>query len=229
LIVHGNPGTQGNSILAYCSLPSETIVLMISLPMTKTAFVAIQDIYIASVATTAGVIRENVKILSIDEVSTRSSRIIAGRFLLSASVRVQTSVLIPVGQQTSIQDQTALNRNLNKNGLPSGTLVVQNTYTSTANTTTLTPGGSGGSGTEAAVVPASSNVPIAAIVGGAVGFSALLAITILAFRYAKILSARSLPPLIPAPPACPLITNPLLPRVLTLTCYRFCLRMEPVC
>jgi hypothetical protein len=181
-------GNQGNSALALCSSPSETIVIMISLPMTKAAFNAIQDKYIASVATAAGVSRENVKILSIDEVSTRSSRFITGRLLLATSVHVQTSVLIPVGQQTSIKDQSVLNSNLNKNGLPSGTLFAQYSYTSAANTTTTpTPGGSGGSGTEAASVSGaatSSNLPIAATVGGGVGgFSALLAITFLAFRY----------------------------------------------
>ena len=181
---------------------------MVSLPMTKTAFVAIQDMYIASVATTAGVVRENVKILSIDEVSTRSSVIITGRSLLTSSVRIQTSVLIPVGQQTSIQDQSLLNNNLNKNGLPSGTLVVQSTYTSTANTTVLTPGGSGASGTEVASVSGAASLPIAAIVGGAVGFSALVAFTLLAFRYTRNHMARPLPALSFTLPACPLITNP---------------------
>ncbi len=197
LFDHDDAGTQGNSILASCSSPSETIVIMISLPMTKAAFNAIQDKYIASVATAAGVSRENVKILSIDEVSTRSSRFITGRLLLATSVHVQTSISIPVGQQTSIKDQAVLNSNLNKNGLPSGTLVVLNIYTSAANTTTTpTPGGSGGSGTEAPSVSGaatSSNLPIAAIVGGGVGgFSALALLAIcLAFRYRRNRTARA--------------------------------------
>ena len=112
---------------------------MISLPMTKTAFKAIEEKYIASVATTAGVTREKVKILSVDEVSTRSSSGINGRLLLATSVYVQTSVLVPLGQQTSLQDQKVLNSNLNKNGLPSGALVVQ--YKSYSTTTPM-PGGS---------------------------------------------------------------------------------------
>ncbi len=170
---------------------------MVTLPMTKTAFAAMEDMYISSVATAASVVRENVKILSIDEVSTRSARIIRGRLLLSTSVRVHTSVLIPVGQQTSIKDQTVLNSHLNKNGLQSGTLVVQYTYTSTAITATPAPGGSGGLGTEAASVSGAataSNVPIAAVAGGAVGgFLALVAITVLAFRYRRNHAARALP------------------------------------
>uniref|UniRef100_A0A7S0QWG2 NAD(P)(+)--arginine ADP-ribosyltransferase n=1 Tax=Cryptomonas curvata TaxID=233186 RepID=A0A7S0QWG2_9CRYP len=139
--------------------------------------------YIASVASTAGVNRENVKVLGIEEVSARSSRIITGRLLLATSVHVQTSVLIPVGQQTNIKDQSLLNTNLNKNGLPSGTLVVQYTYTSATNLTTPAPG-SGGSEPEA-VPAAASNVPIGAIVGGAVGFSTFIFITLLALRYRR--------------------------------------------
>ena len=126
---------QGNSILASCS---ESKTIMISLPMTRTAFKAIQDKYIESVATTAGVISENVKILSVDEVST--SRLITGRLLLAISVHVQTSVLIPMGQQARLSNQALLNSNLNKNGLPSGTLSV---HTLDANNSTGSmPGGS---------------------------------------------------------------------------------------
>ena len=196
---HGDAGTQGNSIIACSStLPSETVVFVVSLPMTKTAFVAIEDLFIASVATTAGVVRENVQILSIDEFSSRSSRIITGRLLLSASVHVQTSVLIPAGQQTSIKDQTVLNSYLNKNGLPSGTLVVQYNSSVFASKTTPTPAGSGGSGTESASVSGAtttSNVPTTTMIGGAIGgISALLAITFLAFRYRRNHTARTLPP-----------------------------------
>ena len=204
LFDHCDPGTQGNSVLSSCSSPSETIVFMVSLPMTKAAFDAIEDKYIASVATAAGVIRENVKILSIDEVSTRSSRIFTGRLLLATSVRVQTSVLIPVGQQTNIKDQAVLNSNLIKNGLPSGALVVQYSYTSAVNTTTPTPGGSGGSGAVSVPGAATDSAPIASIVGGMLGgFSALLAISFLVFRYRRnrsVYPARAPPPSIPPRP-----------------------------
>ncbi len=177
-----NAGNQGNSIPASCS-QSEIIVIVVTLPMTKSVFIANEDMYIASVAVTAGVLRENVKILSIDEVSTRSSRIITGRLLLAASVRVQTSVQIAAGQQTNIKDQTVLNSNLNKNGLPSGTLVVQYNYVSGVSITTPAPG-TGGSDPGASNA-ASSNVPLGAVVGGAVGFSVLLAGSILALRWRK--------------------------------------------
>jgi hypothetical protein len=105
------------------------MIVTISLPMTKTAFTAIQEKYIECVAKTADVIPEHVKILSVNEVSTRSSRITTGRLLLATSVHVQTSVLVPMGQQARLGDQTALNSNLIKNGLPSGTLVANATTT----------------------------------------------------------------------------------------------------
>ena len=105
--------------------------------MTRTAFKAMQDTYIESIATTAGVSRENVKIVSVEEVSTQSSRNHhTDRLLLAISIHIQTSVLLPMGQQARLSDQTVLNRNLNKNGLPSGSIVVQYMYTSAANTTT---------------------------------------------------------------------------------------------
>jgi hypothetical protein len=124
---------QGNSLLASCS---EITIITISFPMTRTAFKAIQDKYIESVATTAGVIRENVKILSVDEVSNQSSRVITGRLLLATSIHVQTSVLFPMGKKVHFSDQvvqSVLNSNLNKNGLPSG--VVQSNTTTGGSTT----------------------------------------------------------------------------------------------
>lgn len=178
--------TQGNSLSASCLL-SETIIIIISLPMTKSAFMTNQALYIASIAKTAGVLVENIKILSVDEVSSRSLRTVSGRLLLAASVRVLTSILIPVGQQTSIKDQAVLNSNLNQNGLPSGTLVVQDAsgYTSASNTATPSPN-AGVSLPEAASGSAtSSNIPIGAIVGGAGGFLVLLAATVLMLRYKR--------------------------------------------
>ncbi len=122
------------------------IVIMVNLPMTKTDFLANQDIYIVSVAKTAGTNPENVKILSVEEVSARSLKIISARLLLATFVRVKTSVLISASQQNNIKDQSLLNSNLNKNGLPSGILVIQ--YTSVLDATTPAPAleGSGSSG-----------------------------------------------------------------------------------
>jgi hypothetical protein len=162
LFYYDDTAIQENSISDSCS-QSETIVIVVMLPMSKTIFVAKEGLYISSIATTAGVSSENVKILSIDEVSTRSSRIVTGRLLLEVSVNVKTSVILAVGQQTYIKDQTVLNSNLNKNGLPSGTLVVQNP--SVVNVTT----------------PVSvsgdlfSNFPVGAIIGGVVGIFVFLA------------------------------------------------------
>ncbi len=191
---------------------------MVTLPMTKAVFIANEDKYIASVATAAGVNQENVKILNIDEVTTRNSKMVSARLLLATSVHVQTSVLTAIGQPTNIRDQSVLNSNLIRNGLPSGTLVVQYTYVFVVNVTTSATGpasgvvnvttsatgpASGSAGAETSSVnvtspaalsgvspaevasTASSNVPMGAIVGGAVGFSGLVAVIFLALRLKK--------------------------------------------
>ncbi len=142
--------------------------------MTKTIFVANQEKYVASVARTAGVNQENVKILSIDEVSTRSSRIITARFLLATSVRVRTSVLVPTGQQANIKDQSLLNRYLNENGLPNSTLTVQSSPDTVFDVVTPAPLDKG-SGAGSPI--------LGAIVGGIFGFFGLVALAFLAFRY----------------------------------------------
>ncbi len=147
--------------------------------MTKTVFVASQDKYVASVARTAGVNPGSVKILSIDEVSTRSSKIITSRLLLATSVRVQTSVIISMGQPSNLRDQSLLNSHLNENGLPSGTLIVQSTSNSILDLATPSPlPGESGSAS-------SSNVPLGAIVGGTVGFLLFAAVTFLALQFRK--------------------------------------------
>jgi hypothetical protein len=186
-------GIQGSGSPTSCA-QTENVVIVVTLPMSRTVFIAIEDKYIASVATTAGVIRENVKILSIDEISGRSSKILTRRLLLATSVRVQTSVLIEIGQRSNIKDQSVLNSNLNKNGLPSGTLIVQSTYLPADYTTTPAPGAGSfaGSGSDAA---SASDFPIGAIVGGTVGFSGLLVFSILAHRLRKRYKACH-----PAPP-----------------------------
>ena len=185
-------GFQENSLLSSCS-PSETVILVVTLPMSKEAFIANEDKYIQSVAATADVIPENVDVISIDEIASASSRRMAVRLLLSVSVRVQTSVVLAQGQKTSIGDQSALNANLNKSGLPSCSLLVLQTTTSSplASVTTpaptaseifilSTPAPSGVAGSEG-----SSNILLSAIIGGAGGFLALLAGSFLFFRCGK--------------------------------------------
>ncbi len=113
------------------------VIIAVLLPMSKTEFVAYEDKYIASVASAAHVLLEKVKILSIDEMSTRSVRQISGRLLLATKIRVKTSVLIEIGRPTNV-DQFLLNSNLNKNGLPSGQIedTVQDTNPASIKTTT---------------------------------------------------------------------------------------------
>ena len=149
-----------------------TIFILVVLPMSKNAFIAAEEGYIESVAATASVIKENVKVLSVDEISTRASKAITLRMLLGTSVSVNTSVILASGQQTNIQDQSVLNENLVKNGLPFGTLTVQFTTTSAGLVTASSPSTAistpapyaGGSGSQA-----TSNVPLVASVGGAAG------------------------------------------------------------
>ena len=92
-------GLQRNSILTSCS-PSETVYVLVIPTLSKADFLLVKDNYIACIATTAGVDRGNVNILSIDDTGT--SRMIATRLLLASSVRVQTSVVISRGQQSFI-------------------------------------------------------------------------------------------------------------------------------
>ena len=177
-----NAGYQENSSLTSCS-KSVDIVILVVLPMSKNAFMAAEQGYIESVAATAGVIKENVKILDIEEISTRASKAFALRMLLGTSVSVTTSVLLASGQQTYIQDQSVLNSNLLKNGLPSGTLAVQSNNTQSADSVsslsaTIPSPYSSGSDSSATT----SNNPIGAIVGGAVGGLALIAVVILVGR-----------------------------------------------
>ena len=68
--------------------------------MSKSAFIDLEERYIETVAATAGVIKENVKVLSVEEISTRASKRIALRMLLGTSVSVQTSVLLASGKHT---------------------------------------------------------------------------------------------------------------------------------
>ena len=177
-----NAGYQENSGLTSCS-KSVDIVILVVLPMSKNAFMAAEQGYIESVAATAGVIKENVKILDIEEISTRASKAFALRMLLGTSVSVTTSVLLASGQQTYIQDQSVLNSNLLKNGLPSGTLAVQSNNTQSADSvtsssaTTVSPYSSGSDSSAT-----TSNNPIGAIVGGAVGGLVLIAVVVLIGR-----------------------------------------------
>ena len=148
-----------------------TILILVVLPLSKNAFMAVEEGYIESVAVTAGVVQENVKILSVDEIFTRDFKATTLRMLLGTSVSVNTSVLLASGQQANIEDQSVLNGNLIENGLPSGTLTVQFTtppggletaYSSSAAVTTPAPLAYGSE--------SGSQIPVWAIVGAAVGF-----------------------------------------------------------
>jgi hypothetical protein len=135
-------GVQENKVKTSCLMV--TILIVVTLPMTKNDFIAKQEKYILSVATTAGVIPEYVNVLSVNETS-KSSTILPGfvkvkmfneasaltsRMLLATvqatSVDVTTSIQFSdnLEQHASIENQSALNENLIQNGLPSCTSVV---------------------------------------------------------------------------------------------------------
>ena len=100
--------------------------------------------------------------------------------------------MVPVERQIYINNQTILNSNLNKNGLPSCILVVQYTYKPLVDVTTPAPGPGGSGGSEAKGATESdpsSNVPIGAIIGAAVGFFVFLAFALLALRLRNAYSA----------------------------------------
>jgi hypothetical protein len=148
----------------------ETVFILVILPMSKNAFMALKDKYIQSVATTAGVRNENVNIVSVAEISARASRMASLRMLLATSVSVHTSVLLVSGQKMNFDDHSLLNSNLIKNGLPKGTLAQQNKLPSpNSNTSQI--------GTEA-----TSDIPLVAIVGGALGFAVMVLCVILFHR-----------------------------------------------
>lgn len=147
--------------------------------MSQAEFVANADVYIRSVATTAGVLSKNVQIISINEIATRSSSNVAVRLLLATSVNVQTSILLAAGQQTRIYDLSALNGNLKENGLPTGTLVLVSQNSATAEPATLagTPAPvSAGAATSGSTSSTGVNIPVLAgtIVGAVVGLIVLL-------------------------------------------------------
>ena len=114
-------GFYANSSFTSC-LQSELISIVVTLPMSKADFTVLQDKYIDSVAAFAGVIPANVYVVSIDEISTRSSKAIAIRLLLATFVRIHTSILVVKDQETQIQDESGINFYLHQNGLPAGTL-----------------------------------------------------------------------------------------------------------
>ncbi len=133
---------QGNNSLVSCLL-SEIIVIVVTLPMTKDDFFAKQEKYTLSIAATAGVFVEYVKVLIVNETFPLSSRNLpkyvkartmnetlaqSSRMLLenlhATSVSVTTSVQIPRGQHPFLGDLSVLNIYLIQHGIPSCTSVV---------------------------------------------------------------------------------------------------------
>jgi hypothetical protein len=143
----------------------EIVLINVILPLTKTVFTTMQTNFIASVSKTANVIRGNVKILSINELSGRSFGLISRRVLLATSVKVDTSILMEIGQRTDIRDLSVLNNNLKANGLPEGIFFQTQGYNTAFNGQTTPVPGSGAS---------EFNLKIGAAVGGLTGFLILI-------------------------------------------------------
>ena len=81
-------GFQGNNSLDVC-IPSETVIIVVTLPISKADFFSDESRFISSVATAANVVPANVKILSVEETSTRAFRTVTARTLLGNSVQVR--------------------------------------------------------------------------------------------------------------------------------------------
>ena len=164
-------GFQGNNSLDVC-IPSETVIIVVTLPMSKAEFFSDESTFISSVATAANCVPANVKILSVEETSTRAFRTVTARALLVNSVQVTTSILIYKEQQTPVIDQSFLNSELSKFGMPNGSVVFLNSSVPVLNSTvvmisTTALNGSGNGST--------SNIPIGPIVGGILGLAVLVA------------------------------------------------------
>ena len=171
-------------------------MILVYLPMTKDAFYAVETEYINSVAFTANTDPRNVKVLNVIEISTSSSM---NRLLLSVSVQIQTSILIQLVHLRSIEDNDLLNRNLNKNGLPNGTIVVQsvtqNSNPSPASNINLpsAPSPNTSLSSERNEIPTSSSsgLPIGIIIGGAAGAVLLVVISFLLYRRKRMTALAS--------------------------------------
>ena len=117
---------DGKSCVRMANLGSTPAVLTISFvatfPITVAAFVSVQSNYILGVAMTAGVSTSDVTITDIVQ-SRRSS---FSRALLDSSVQVSTAVTGTAAAAHSLQNQSALNSNLQSEGLPACTVVFEN-------------------------------------------------------------------------------------------------------
>ena len=113
-------GFQEHDSTAFCTA-SENIVFQVTLSMSKADFIAREDRYIDSIASTAGVLRSSVNILSIEEISSGAVRAISMR-VSTSSVLVKTSIMIASVQRFVFQNQSLLTAVLVKNGLPSSTI-----------------------------------------------------------------------------------------------------------
>ena len=166
-----------NSTPVSCSI-AETVVILVTLPMSKSSFLEAEDRYIASVAMTAGVTIDNVQIISVNEISAR-------RLLLATYVNVQTSVQIASGQQSAIQDQSLLNINLNLNGLPSGTVTLLSANLPVSGAITPAPSKAGEATEPDSSGVSAPTIQIGAIVGSIVGFAAFFACAFLYYQRAR--------------------------------------------
>jgi hypothetical protein len=125
--------------------------------MSKTEWISASDRYIYSVAQTAEVNEDNVRILRVEETASRAfEKKGADRLLLASSVNVITSILLGCKQPKCALDQPLLNDNLRRNGLPHSNMILPYQFEYDAG------------------VSASSSSPIGPIIGGVVGFSSVL-------------------------------------------------------
>ena len=181
------PGIQSNRNRSFCS-KSETVVIVVTLPISKSEFEDRQAAYILSIAETADVDPENVMVLGVNEIASRAASKAAVRLLLASFVQVKTSVIVASGQagRQWLQNLVLLSSNLNSNGLPSGTLteilpdvpaglISPGNFTTGASPFNVTPTIRGSS-------TAQSSFPLGAVVGGILGSLGFLSMLMLLAR-----------------------------------------------
>ena len=116
-------GYSGNGTVCTRLLGTATLVMLVTLPMTLTEFEADENKYIFCVAAAANVATSSVEVLNVTAVSSRRIYGATQRFLMSASVQVETSISSTTENEIMI-NSGILNAYLIQNGMPLGSLTI---------------------------------------------------------------------------------------------------------
>jgi hypothetical protein len=90
-------------------------IIVVNMPLSNTAFTEVQNLFIASVAATAGVMWENVQIISIKELYARTFNIASRQPLSAMSIGSSTNVCTHVGHSANLIFRLIRSQPLNSN------------------------------------------------------------------------------------------------------------------